>query len=112
MGHLPLISGQHTPVLHYPYRKKPFSYILSKSPLFEFETISPCFITTDPVRVCPLLSYSPFKYCKASIRSPQSLLHAEQSQISQTIFIEVFHPWIIYVALLRTCSNRSMSLHY
>lgn len=48
MGHLPLISGQHTPVLHYPYRKKPFSYILSKSPLFEFETISPCPTITDP----------------------------------------------------------------
>ena len=42
-----------------PHCKKLLPFILSESALFYFETISPYPITTDPARVCPLLSYSP-----------------------------------------------------
>ena len=41
MGHHHL-SGQPVPVPHHPYCKTLLPYIQSKSPLFLFETISPC----------------------------------------------------------------------
>ena len=40
-------SGQPVPVAHHPYCKKLLPYIQSKSPLFQFETISPCPIMTE-----------------------------------------------------------------
>jgi len=44
MGHL---SGQSVPVPQHPYCKKLFLHIQTKSPLFQFETISPCPVTAD-----------------------------------------------------------------
>ena len=42
------ICGQPVPVPHHSYCKSLLPYIYTKSPLFNFETISPCPITTDP----------------------------------------------------------------
>jgi len=54
---------------------KLFSYIQSESPLFYFETISPCPITADPAKEFVLFFLpAPFRYGKAALRSPWSLL--------------------------------------
>ena len=42
------ISGQPFPVPHQPHCKELLPYIQTKSPLFQFEIISPCSITTGP----------------------------------------------------------------
>jgi len=34
-------------------------YIQSKSPLFQFETISPCSVTADPAKDCPVFLIAP-----------------------------------------------------
>ena len=41
-------TGQHVPLLHYPFCKKLLPYVQSKFPVFYFEIISPCPITTKP----------------------------------------------------------------
>jgi len=46
MGHHHL-SGQPVPVLHRPQHENLCPYIQPKSPLFDFETISPCPIRTE-----------------------------------------------------------------
>ena len=50
---------QTVPVPHYPYCKKHFPYIHSKSSLFSSETISPCLITTGSAKNFVI---SPFRY--------------------------------------------------
>ena len=57
-----------------PNSKEFLLYIQSKSTLFQFEAITPCPITTGPCkRSLSSLLVAPFKYWKASLRSPRSL---------------------------------------
>lgn len=39
---------QRLQVPHHPYHNKIFPYVQSKCTLPQFETISPCLVTTDP----------------------------------------------------------------
>ena len=57
----------------------------------------------------PFFLQAHFNYWKAAMRSPWSLLQAEQPQLSQPFFIREVFQLIISVALLWTCSNRCMS---
>jgi len=77
MGHHHL-SGQHLPAPRFPYCKKFLSYIQSKSPLFQFETISLCPVTTNPAKESApfLLIASPDRHWKAAFCS--SKRNAEQ----------------------------------
>ncbi|KAK4832076.1 hypothetical protein QYF61_020632 [Mycteria americana] len=59
-----------------------------------------------------VLLKTPFKYCKAAMRSPQSLLFSRlnnPSSLSLSSQERCSISLIIFVALLWTCSNRSMS---
>ncbi len=55
------LSGHPVSVPHHPHCKKRFSCIQSKSPLFQFETISPCPVTTDSAKESvPFFLIAPF----------------------------------------------------
>ena len=77
-------------------KKTLFPYTHSRSPLFLFETISPCPTTTDSAKECPhFLLIVPLHILKgrSQVSPKHSLLQAEQPQLSQSILVgEVFHP--------------------
>ena len=78
------------------YCKKLISYIQSKPPFFQFETISPCPVTTDPAKESvPFLLTAPLQILKgcSQVYPEPSLLQAAQLQLSQTVLVQkVFHP--------------------
>ena len=103
------VSGQLVQVPHHSYYKNIFPCIQSKSSPFQFETISYCPVTTDPTKVSVPFFPIPFRYLKAVIKSPHSLLFSRLNWSSQG---KCSIPWIIFVDLFWTRSDRSMSLLY
>ena len=104
-------SGQSVPVSHHPCHKKGHPYIQSKPTFFQFKTIAPCPVTTGPGKMSvPFFLISPLYILKGPskvfprLKSPNSLsLSAEERGSSLPT---------ISMALLWTCSNRSMSFLY
>ena len=81
-------------------------------PSFSLKTL-PLVLSLHALVKSPSPSFleAPLMYWKAAIRSSQSLLQAEQPQLSQPFLTgEVFHPSDHCCGLLWTCSNRSMSV--
>ena len=80
------------------------------------ETIFPFSITTDPAEESVLFfPVAPLWILKDhyQVTSEPFLLQAEQPQLYQPVLIEeMFQLWIIFLALLWTHSNGSMSLLY
>jgi len=68
------ITGQPVTVPYHSHCRRFFPYIQPKSTLFELEAIFPCSITTDPAKQSPSFLYPLFRYWKATLRSPWSLL--------------------------------------
>ena len=99
MGHL---SGQPIPELHDPYHNF-VSYIQSKSPLCQFETISPCPVTTDPAE-----ESVPFLLIALPERPFSGLPRAPKVLISRA----VLHSYISQLVLRVDCHNhRCKTLH-
>ena len=72
-------SGQPVPVPHHPYCKQLFPYIQYKSPLFQFETISPCPITdpAEDVLICAvIISENETWICNANQKKQLPLIHS------------------------------------
>lgn len=88
--------GQPVLLPHCSYSRKHLPYIQSKSPFFQFETISLRPITTGPAKEpVPFPLTAPFYILKVcyQVSLKLSLLQADQPQFSQTVLIgKVFHP--------------------
>ena len=83
-----LSPGQPVPVSHNPYCKKLLPYIQSKSPLFQFETTSPCPATRDPAKESvPFFLTALFEILEGcyKVSLEPSLLQAEQPQLFQPV---------------------------
>ena len=110
------LSGQPAPVSRHLYCRKLLPYIRFKYSSFQFETISPCFIISYSCqRDCPILSYSPPLNTETPQISPEpSLFQAEQPQLSACPPRRGVPSLatILFVVLLWTPFNRSMSLLY
>jgi len=81
------------------------------------ETFSPCTVSTNPAKQSVLFfPVAPLQILKGcyQVTSEPSLLQAIQPKLSACLFrgCGCSTPWIIFVALLQTCSNMSMSLLY
>jgi len=87
--------------------QKTFSYIQPKSPLFYFETISPCPLTTDPdkksVPFFLIILLWILKGCYQIFPKP-SFLQTEQLQLSQPVLTEELF-------FLRNCATGPIQLH-
>jgi len=70
------------PLPYLPHCEALLPYIQSKSPLFKFKAITPGPITTLSDRVLPTFPVGPFRYWKATMRTPQRLLQTEYTQVS------------------------------
>ena len=69
------LLGQPAPVRHHPLGEKIPSNIQPKPPLSQFKTTPPSLSLSTLVNSrSPSCLYTPFKYQKATMRSPQSLL--------------------------------------
>ena len=69
------LLGQPVPVCHHPPGEKLLSNIQPKPPLSQFKTTPPSLSLSTLVNSrSPSCLYAPFKYWKATMRSPQSLL--------------------------------------
>lgn len=79
------ISGQPVPLPHHPHCKRLFPYIQLKSPLFYFETVSSCSVTTDDAKESVLFFLgTPFYVLRGhyQVILKPSLLQAQQLQLS------------------------------
>jgi len=77
-------------------------FLLSKSPLFHLEAITPCPITTCPCKKSfSSFIVGPFRYWKAAVSCPQSLLFSRlksPNSLSLSSQQRCSSPWIIVVA--------------
>ena len=81
MGH-PQPPWATCSVRHHPLGEKLPPHIQPKPPLSQFKTIPPCPITIHLVSShSPSCLYTPFKYWKATMRSPWSLLFSKAVQL-------------------------------
>jgi len=72
------LLGQPVPVCHPPLCEKLLPNIQPKPPLSQFKTILPVLSLSTLVNSCsPSCLYSPYKYWKATMRSPWSLLFSK-----------------------------------
>ena len=77
------LLGQHVPVCQHPLGKKLLPNIQPKPPLSQFKTIPLCPITIHPHKqLFPFLITAPFKYWKAAMRSPRSILFSKLNKPS------------------------------
>ena len=73
-------SGQPVPVSHHPQCKNLLPYTQPKPPLFPFETISPCPITTDPKKeFVPFFPYFPALHTAPRVYYTKIQPHSNQS---------------------------------
>ncbi|KAK4811770.1 LOW QUALITY PROTEIN: hypothetical protein QYF61_005338 [Mycteria americana] len=100
-------SGQPVPVPHNTHSKEFLPNIESKSTLFQFNTVTPRPITTLPDKGSLPIFPVPFKYRKAAVRPPRSLLFSRLNNPSLSSQGRCSSPLVIFVGLLWTRSSRS-----